>query len=126
MAKKNLTCELLTTVKGLDPKNPQHYVQAGTPEAPVLVDLPDDEATRALIRLGALRIWPGTQSQAAAAPGSPSDLKSLRKAEEVLISLIARYRQEAAAAADAGTRSAIEADLREAEADLARLRDVLK
>lgn len=59
---KNLVCEVLTTVKGLDPKKPQEHIHAGTPDKPTLIELADNAATAGLIKAGVLRAYPGPQA----------------------------------------------------------------
>jgi len=60
MAKdKLITCEVLTTVKGLDPKAPKEYTHAGPADNPTLIDLPDNSTTTALVDAGTIRIYPG-------------------------------------------------------------------
>lgn len=129
MAKKTLTCEVMATVKGLDPQKPKNYVHAGTQDNPTLVELVDDSATRGLIASGAVRIYPGPRAAEAPqgfAPLKPADLKSLRKAEEVLEGLIGRYQKELEGVVDEVLAAAIKDDIAEAEADLARVRELTK
>lgn len=125
MAKKKLTCEVLATIKGL--VKPGEYVHAGTKDKPALVELADDEKTEALINSGAVRIWPGPQAadESPKPALKPAELKSLTKAAEILPGLIARYTKELAAAEDDVVRAAIEADITEAEADLAAVQALL-
>lgn len=60
MAKdKLIVCEVLNTVKGLDPKALKEYTHAGPADNPTLVDLPDNAGTAALIESGTIRIYPG-------------------------------------------------------------------
>lgn len=72
MAKdKLITCEILTTVKGLDPKALKEYTHAGSANNPTLIDLPDNATTTALIEAGTIRIYPGPQ----ATPQAPESEK---------------------------------------------------
>ncbi|WP_028318370.1 hypothetical protein [Desulfobulbus elongatus] len=124
MAKKMLTCEVLATIKGLDPKDPQGYTRAGTTERPVLVELADSADTQALIAAGAVRIWPGPQEKPAA-PAAGPDLKSLRKIEDVLTRFVDRCRGELESAVDAD-KGALQTALDGAESDLSLVRELMK
>lgn len=56
---KNIVCEVLSTLKGLNPKNPKDHLHAGTPDNPTLIELPDNAITATLVKSGAIRIYPG-------------------------------------------------------------------
>ena len=56
---KTVTCEVLSTIKGLDPKFPKEYIHPGTADDPKLVDLPNNAATAALANSGVIRVYPG-------------------------------------------------------------------
>ncbi len=127
MSKKNLTCEIKRSIKGLDPKKPGEFTHPGTEDEPTLVELPDNKDTRALVDKGFIRVWPGPKVEPDAGGAlKPAELKSLKKAEEILASLVERYRKELAASEDDATRAAIEADIQEAETDLGKVRELLK
>jgi len=125
--KKTLTCEVLATVKGLDPQRPREYTHAGGQDNPTLVELPDNQATRGLIDSGAVRIYPGPKvSETPGVALKPADLKSLRKAEEFLGSIIARYEKEIEGVTDEAYVAEIKGKMSEAEADLSTVRELLK
>jgi|GEM_PF-3979295 len=151
--KKVLVCEVLTTIRGLDSKDPSKKLTAGTADNPTLIELPDNEETRTLIDANALRIWPGPKEEGkgkevrittvaelrkeypelvalveaeAVAEGKPAKLAALGKAQTVLPSLIERYRKELEAADDDKARKAIEKDIAEIEKELAAVEEALK
>lgn len=98
MAKdKLITCEVLTTVKGLDPKALKEYTHAGPADKPTLIDLPDNAATAALVDAGTIRIYPGP----AAAPQLPESDKI--KALQGKIAELETALAEATAAAEKRT-----------------------
>lgn len=110
MAKdKLITCEVLTTVKGLDPKALKEYTHAGPADNPTLIDLPDNAATAALVEAGVIRIYPGP----AAAPQLPESEKvkalqaKMAEAEKTFESLreeLTEARQAAATATAAAEK----------------------
>lgn len=59
---KNIVCEVLTTLKGLDLKKPSEHIHAGTADKPTLIEMADNAVTTSLIKSGALRIYPGPQA----------------------------------------------------------------
>jgi hypothetical protein len=126
MAKsKTVTCEVLTAIKGLDPKKPGEYTLPGTAHKPNLVEL-DPEFADKLTAGGALRIWPGPPVEPAPAL-NVKDLKSLAKAETALVAVLARLEQSLAdPELGEEDRASIEADQAEVEADLALVKEALK
>jgi len=99
---KTVVCEVLSTVKGLDAKNPKEYTHAGTADEPTLVELPDNAATTGLIRSGALRIYPGKQ---VAAQPETEKVKALQSRVGELESKVAELESSLSGAGKAAVKT---------------------
>lgn len=99
---KNIVCEVLSTLKGLNPKNPKEHLHAGTPDKPTLIELPDNAITATLVKSGALRIYP-----------SPSPISNLPESDKVK-ALQAKIVELEAALKEAGESAVIAATETEA------------
>ncbi|MGE5490080.1 MAG: hypothetical protein ACM31P_02210 [Actinomycetota bacterium] len=99
MAKKLITCEVLSTVKGLFKDSPKEFTHAGTADNPCLVDLPDNDETRELIASRVIRIWPGPQSAAAASSKDTETQESLKSSQAALAQAKTQLKEAEEAAA---------------------------
>lgn len=91
---KSIVCEVLTTLKGLDPKKPQEHIHAGTADKPTLIELADNAVTASLIKQGVLRAYPGPQ-----AISSLPESDKVKKLQDKISELEAALKEAADAAA---------------------------
>lgn len=120
MAKKPTKYEVLSTIKGLDPKDPQGYIHAGTRDQPTLVDLEDNSDTRDLVTAGALRIWPGPAAEPVKESDLVKDLKEKLEGAEKTFAAQAKEIKELQKKLEAS-----ETEVEGLQADVKRLQDEL-